>query len=314
MKKVFIDGSEGTTGLRIADRLAGRDDIELLGIAPELRKDEAERARISNMADIVFLCLPDAAAKEAVRHIDGPCVIDASTAHRTSPGWAYGFPELSEGHRESILKSKRIAVPGCHASGFIAAVYPLVAAGVLPRNYPLTCHSITGYSGGGKGMIAQYQAADRPEKLNSPVQYALGQRHKHLPEMRHVCGLDVNPVLNPIVCDYYEGMMVTVPLHTGMMERAIDAQEIWAVYFQHYLGQQLVKVLPFSGGGVLADGTTEAGALAGLDTMEIIVCGHEEHAVIIVRFDNLGKGASGAAVQCMNLVCGFEETAGLCCR
>lgn len=309
--RVFIDGSEGTTGLRIRDRLQSRNDIELLLIDSELRKDKAERARISNAADIVFLCLPDAAAREAAENITGAKVIDASTAHRTTDGWAYGFPELSKERRDAIRDSAKIAVPGCHASGYIAAIYPLVAAGVLPGDYPLTCHSITGYSGGGKAMIDEYRADSRDKKYDTPRQYALTQRHKHLPEIKHVCGLSRTPMLNPVVCDYYEGMLLTVPLHLHLLSKNVTARDIREILCKHYSAAKLIDVLPFGGEGLVSDGTIDAAGLAGSDRMEILVCGHEEQAIIVARFDNLGKGASGAAVQCMNISCGLDELTGL---
>ncbi len=309
--KVFIDGAEGTTGLRIADRLSEREDIELLSIERELRKDAARKLELYDRADIVFLCLPDDASREAVGKITKARVIDASTAHRTQPGWAYGFPELSRGHREAVAKSRHIAVPGCHATGFITSVYPLVASGVLPADYPLTCHSITGYSGGGKSMIAAYTAEDRDSALDTPRQYALGQKHKHQPEMQAVCALAYLPMINPIVSDYYSGMSVTVPLHTRLMSHRATARDIWSILSEHYAGEPLITVLPFGGGEAAPEGFANAGALTGLDRLELLVAGSDDQAVVIARFDNLGKGASGAAVQCMNIVCGFDETAGL---
>ncbi|GHU60368.1 N-acetyl-gamma-glutamyl-phosphate reductase [Clostridia bacterium] len=309
--KIFIDGAEGTTGLRIHDRLSARGDIELLAIEPALRKDAAERERISKLADVVFLCLPDAAAREAAGRVGSARVIDASTAHRTSEGWAYGFPELSPEHRSAIAGSRYTAVPGCHATGFISAVYPLRRAGILPADYPLTCHSLTGYSGGGKAMIREYESESRPGSYDTPRLYALEQKHKHLPEMRAVCGLEFPPVFNPIVCDFYSGMSVAVPLHTRLFAKKVTALNIWEILSEHYAGERLVTVLPFGGEGALSDGTAEAGAMAGTDRLELLVAGNDDRAVVVTRLDNLGKGSSGAAVQCMNICCGFDETEGL---
>ncbi|MFV0401379.1 MAG: N-acetyl-gamma-glutamyl-phosphate reductase [Oscillospiraceae bacterium] len=313
MIKVFIDGAEGTTGLRLADRLGARADVELLAINPELRKDAGERAKLSNSADVVFLCLPDTAAREAVAGITNPdtVVIDASTAHRTLDSWAYGLPELSSAHRAKIVGAKRIAVPGCHASGFTALAYPLVAGGLVAPNHPFSAHSVTGYSGGGKKMIAEYEDSERDPSLYSPRQYALGQSHKHLPEMQKIAGLSMPPVFNPILADFYAGMMVTVPLHTRLLRNKLDAEKLHFFFEDHYSGQRLVRVMPFGAEQQLHGGMIDAGALMGKDYMEVYVCGHEEQVVLIARFDNLGKGASGAAVQCMNIACGLDETTGL---
>ena len=309
MTKIFIDGREGTTGLRIEERLRGREGIELIAIDPDKRKDPDARRECINAADLVFLCLPDAAAREAVALAEGSraVIIDASTAHRTEPGWAYGFAELSARHRRAIAGGKRIAVPGCHASGFIALVYPLVAAGVMGADYPVVCHSVTGYSGGGKKMIAQYQADGREAELSSPRQYGLSQRHKHLKEMQAVCGLDSAPVFMPVVADFYSGMVVTVPVFTGLLKKRMDLNALGALFEAHYAGQKLVRVLPMDE-SVLYLG---ANNLAGRDSMEIFITGNDERALLTARFDNLGKGASGAAVQCMNIVLGLEEDAGL---
>ena len=304
---VYIDGKEGTTGLQIYDRLEGRRDIDLLLIAEEKRKDTEERKKLINQADIVFLCLPDAAAIEAVELVENPDtrVIDASTAHRTNPAWAYGFPELSKAHREAIVHSKRVANPGCHATGFISVVYPLVAMGLLPRDALLTCFSLTGYSGGGKKMIAQYEAADREAGLSSPAPYALGQTHKHLPEMQAVCGLAGKPVFVPIVDDYYKGMATTVPLHMSQLHGVSTLHDLWKAYAEYYAGQKLVHVAPE---GVAKLYSNEK---AGANDLTITVAGNDQQFTVTALFDNLGKGASGAAVQNMNLMLGFEETAGL---
>ena len=305
---VYIDGKEGTTGLQIYDRIGARDDITLLLIDEDKRKDPVERQKLMNAADLVFLCLPDAAAREAVTLVTNPAtrIIDASTAHRTSPGWDYGFAELSPRNRAAIQASRRVANPGCHASGFIAIVYPLVACGLLPPDALLSCHSITGYSGGGKKMIAQYEAPDRPAELDSPRQYGLSQTHKHLPEMQKLCGLAYAPIFNPIVADFYKGMAVSVPLHSAWVGGR-SAEEVRQALAAHYEGQALVHVAP----EVVCDGMLASNPLAGTNEMELCVCGNAERMTVVARFDNLGKGASGAAVQNMNLMLGFAEKAGL---
>lgn len=306
--KVYIDGKEGTTGLQIYDRLAERDDIELLLIEEEKRKDTAERQALINQSDIVFLCLPDAAAKEAVALAEKPSVrfIDASTAHRTADGWAYGLAELSEKHRAAISASGRVANPGCHATGFITAVYPLVAAGIIPDTYPLTVFSLTGYSGGGKKMIAEYESSDKPESYQAPRIYGLNLKHKHLPEMQTICGLAAAPVFCPVVDDYYKGMAVTVMLQNSLLNGQPSAEAIHEKLASWYEGQKLVNVHPFGYEGMIS-----AASLAGRDSLELIVNGHEDQTIVTALFDNLGKGASGAAVQNMNLMLGFDETKGL---
>ena len=305
MKRVFIDGSAGTTGLRIRERLQARREIELIALPEALRKDPSARRDALNGADIAFLCLPDAAAVEAVGLVENPdtAVIDTSTAHRTSEGWVYGFPELA-GRREQIAASKRIANPGCHASGFIALIAPLVAAGLLTKDSTLCCTSLTGYSGGGKKMIAQYEAPDRDPLLDAPRQYGLTQCHKHLKEMAAVCGLSVAPAFMPIVADFYSGMEVTVPLFAGQLSGGID--DVKAVYRDCYAG----PVVRFAEGADEA-GFLSAGAFSGRDDMQISVAGNDERLLVTARFDNLGKGASGAAIQNMNLLLGVDETEGL---
>lgn len=297
---IYIDGREGTTGLQIYDRLSARGDIALSLIDEDRRKDPAERARLMNGADIVFLCLPDAAAVEAVGLVTNPDtrIIDCSTAHRTNPDWAYGFPELSPAHREKIRTSKRVANPGCHATGFISIVYPLVSMGLLPKDAGLTCFSLTGYSGGGKKMIAQYEGAKEPE-MYAPRIYGLNQSHKHLPEMRKICGLEHAPVFSPIVDDYYKGMATTVPLF-------LNREKLLAALTDHYKDCPAVRVRAAWEGTML-----DANAMAGSDRLDLIVQGNEERSTVTALFDNLGKGASGAAVQNMNLMLGFDETAGL---
>ena len=306
--KVFIDGKEGTTGLQIFDRFAGRDDLEILVIDEDKRKDTAERKRLINESDITFLCLPDAAAIEAVALCENPDtrIIDASTAHRTNPAWDYGFPELSAMHREKIANSKRVANPGCYASGFISLVYPLVQAGILPEDYPLTAHAVSGYSGGGKKMIATIEGPDKTFEMNSPRQYALTQAHKHLPEMQYVCGLKHKPMFNPIVDDYYNGMVVSVPLISRALAKVYTPADIHEILSQHYAGQKYVKVMELGGKETLPDGFLPANTLAGTNDMQIFVFGNDEQILLCSRFDNLGKGASGAAVQNMDIMLGKE--------
>ena len=300
---IYIDGKEGTTGLQIYDRLSVRTDIELILIDEDKRKDPAERAKMINAADLVFLCLPDAAAREAVAMVanDRTRIIDASTAHRTNPDWDYGFAELSKCHRANILKSKRVANPGCHASGFISSVYPLVKAGMIPADYPLTAYSLTGYSGGGKKLIAEYEDPDRDPRHDSHRIYATGLTHKHLPEMQAVCGLTQPPVFSPILGDFYKGMATTILLP------GFDAACVHETLAKHYEGQQLVTVAPLGGD----ESVIYADTFAGRDSLRLLVCGHENQTMVTALFDNLGKGASGAAVQNMNLMLGFEETTGL---
>ena len=313
--KIFIDGKEGTTGLKIFDRFKNRNDLEIMLIDEDKRKDKDERAKFINESDITFLCLPDKAAIESVSLIDKnndhTKIIDASTAHRTNPDWAYGFPELSLKHREKIKNSSRIAVPGCYASGFISLVYPLVTAGILPRDYPVTCHAVSGYSGAGKKMIAVYEGDEMPYEYNSPRQYALMQNHKHLPEMQKICGLDYQPVFNPIVDDYYAGMVVTVPIITRLLNGSYTASDIHKVLSEHYKNEHFVKVMELGGTETLPDGFLAANTLEGTNIMQIFVCGNDERVLLCSRLDNLGKGASGAAVQCMNIVLGIDERTGL---
>ncbi len=306
MKKVFIDGSAGTTGLRIYERLSARDDVEILTLSDEKRKDPSARKEMLYQADIAFLCLPDDAAREAVALAEGSdvVIIDASTAHRTLPDWAYGFPELSKAHEEKILSSKRIAVPGCHASGFIALVYPLVEAGILPKESLLSCHSITGYSGGGKKMIADYESEEKSALLGAPRQYGLTQQHKHLKEMKAITGIANAPCFSPIVSDFYSGMTVTVPLFASQIKGSVD--EIKAVYQSKYASGLVTYVESADENGFVS-----GAALSGKDSMKITVAGNEERILLIACYDNLGKGASGAAMECMNMVLGADKTKGL---
>ena len=313
--KIYIDGKEGTTGLQIYDRLAAREDIELLLIDEEKRKDAAERKKFLNEADLVFLCLPDAAAVDAVSLIenDRTRVIDCSTAHRTNPDWTYGFPELS-GQREKIVHAMRVANPGCHATGFISIVCPLTQLGILPADTPLSCFSLTGYSGGGKKMIAQYEAPGRAPALSSPALYGLLQNHKHLPEMKAVCALERMPVFVPIVDDYYKGMAATVCLHMDQLKEVSSLHQVWEKLHGYYGPEGVVRVEadptdPES--GMDSGFKIYAGAWQGRDTLSLIAAGNDRQFTLTALFDNLGKGASGAAVQNMNLMLGFEETAGL---
>ena len=307
MYSIFIDGRNGTTGLRIAERLAQRSDIQLLTLPEERRKDPSARKEILNACDVALLCLPDSAAIEAVEMIENPAVrvLDTSTAHRTAPGWVYGFPELSPEQRAKILESKRIAVPGCHASGFIALVAPLVRTGILPKETLLSCHSITGYSGGGKKMIAEYTAQGRDIQLDAPRQYGLTQTHKHLPEMQTMTGLDTAPIFCPIVSDFYSGMVVTVPLFANQLAPGASVADIESTYRAAYPGPVVVY------GDVSASGFLAGNAAAATDRMHICVQGNADRILLTATYDNLGKGASGAAVQLLNLILGANETEGL---
>ena len=305
MPSIFIDGSAGTTGLRIRERLASRKDLTLITLPEESRKDPEARKTALNEADVAFLCLPDDAAREAVSLLSSPrtVLIDTSTAHRVAPGWVYGFPELP-GQRDRIRSSRRIANPGCHATGFISLVEPLVSAGILKQSARLSCFSLTGYSGGGKKMIAEYEAENRSALLQAPRQYGLSQGHKHLPEMAALCGLEVPPVFSPVVAPYYAGMEVTVPLTDA--ETDASPEEIAAVYRSRYTGG-LVRYADAAD----ESGFLSAGALAGRDDLEVAVFGRPGRILLVSRFDNLGKGASGAAIQNMNLVLGLPEGTGL---
>lgn len=305
MTKVFIDGSAGTTGLRIKERLLERKDIELIVLPEQLRKDTNARKQALNSADIAFLCLPDAAAIEAVSLVDNDTtvIIDTSTAHRTNPEWTYGFPELA-GNNEKIKASKRIANPGCHATGFIALVEPLVKAGIIPTDCQLTSFSITGYSGGGKSMIADYQSEDRDELLKAPRQYGLMQSHKHIPEMVKICMLENAPVFCPVVSDFYSGMEVTVPLFKNQIKG--DVTDISKVYSECYNSD-----IVFFENNADESGFLSAAAFSGRDDMQISVHGNEDRILLVARFDNLGKGASGAAIQNMNIILGVDDTVGL---
>ena len=308
MYKVFIDGAHGTTGLRINEYLAGRSDIEVLEIDPEKRKDADARVSMIKKADVSILCLPDQASREIAAAAPADSVIiDTSTAHRTDPEWVYGMPELTAGQREKIRNSTRIANPGCHASGFILLVRPLIEAGLLDREALLTCFCVTGYSGGGKSMIADYESDERDVSLDSPGQYALGQTHKHLPEMVAMTGISKAPCFSPVVADFYSGMVMTVPLHAPMLKSGSDMSDVKRALHNRYDGEKLIRVsdeLPESG-------KVYSNPMAGSNGMEMYVAGNEDRMLLIASYDNLGKGASGAAVQNLNIVLGTEETAGL---
>lgn len=308
MHRVFIDGKEGTTGLRIHGRLAERADVTLVALPEAERKDPESRRRALNGCEIAILCLPDAAAVEAVAMIGNPDVrvIDASTVHRTASGWVYGFPELADDGFEQLRDAKRVAVPGCHASGYVALVWPLVAAGILKRDAMLSCTSVTGYSGGGKAMIAQYEDAERDPLLASPRLYALSQSHKHLPEMRAYSGLDSAPAFCPVVADYDCGMLTAVPVFAEQLAGGAGVEDIRAVYRGRYRGPAVRFLEAMDEGGYLA-----AGGMAGLDAMDVSVAGNAERLTLLARFDNLGKGASGAAVECLNCMIGADPYAGL---
>lgn len=307
--KIYIDGKEGTTGLQIYERLGARDDIQLLLIDEDKRKDTEERRKFLNEADLVFLCLPDAAAIKAVSLIenDRTRVVDASTAHRTKEGWEYGFAELLPGQRQRIHFAKRVANPGCHATGFLSTVAPLTNLGILPADYPVACYSLTGYSGGGKKMIAEYENPERDVRLDSPNIYALGLTHKHLPEMQKMAGLAYPPVFSPILGDIYKGMATTVMLENRLLKGYPSAQDICEMLQSYYDGQKLVSVAPFGS----APARLATNELAGKDSLLITVTGHRDQTMLTAQFDNLGKGASGAAVQNMNIMLGFDEAQGL---
>jgi len=309
MVKVYIDGQEGTTGLKILERFKNRNDIELLKIDEEKRKDADERKKLINSSDFTFLCLPDAAAREAVAMArDKVRIIDASTAHRTNPDWAYGFPELGADFRNKIANSARTAVPGCYASGFISMVYPLVKLGIMPADYPVTCHAVSGYSGAGKKAIAVYEGENRPSEFDSPRQYALTQQHKHLPEMQKICGLSYAPAFNPLVCDYFSGMVVSLPIFTRLLTKKYTPDDVRKALAEFYKDSYFVKVMP---DGEPEDGFIGANNISGTNNMQIFVNGNDERLILCSRLDNLGKGASGAAVQCLNIMMGIDEKTGL---
>ncbi len=308
MIKVFIDGQAGTTGLQLKTKLQNHPFVTLLEIEESKRKDSSERQKLMNESDVVFLCLPDEAAIEAVKLVTNPdtLVIDASTAHRTNPEWTYGFPELSSEHFEKIKNSKRIANPGCHATGFISIIYPLIAGGIMPKNYPVTAHSITGYSGGGNKMIAQYEDENRDKELDSPRQYGLTQTHKHLPEMKKVTGLVFEPVFNPIVSDFYCGMAVSVPIYTELLNKKMSLYDLKSYFIKYYENSEFISVHSAPQSGFLS-----ALGLEGTNNLRIYICGNDERVTLTAVFDNLGKGASSAAIENMNIAMGFDVSQGL---
>ncbi|MDR0904048.1 MAG: N-acetyl-gamma-glutamyl-phosphate reductase [Ruminococcus sp.] len=312
MKKIFIDGASGTTGLKLRERLSVRQDLEIIDIDVDLRRDTETRSRMINASDVTFLCLPDDAAREAVKLCtnQSTIIIDASTAHRTTPGWAYGFPELSGRHREEIAKSKRIAVPGCYASGFVALTYPLVEEKLIQPYYPMTVNAVSGYSGAGKKGIAEYESPEKPDEYNSPRMYSMSALHKHIPEMMAKSGLSFPPIFSPMVDNFYSGMLVSIPLHTRLMAKPTTADKIRSLLSEHYKDSFFVKVMPEHAeekyGGYLP-----ANGLSGTNSMEIYAFGFDKHILLTARLDNLGKGASGAAVQCMNIALGLDEKTGL---
>jgi len=310
--RAFVDGQEGTTGLRIHEYLAQRSDIEVLRIDPEKRKDPAERARLLNAADVAFLCLPDAAAREAVSLVENPqtCLIDASTAHRTVPGWAFGLPELAPQQRQKIRASKRIANPGCHASAFILLLRPLVDAGIVPAATPVSASSITGYSGGGKKMIEQYEAGGDP-RLDAPRPYGLTLAHKHIPEMAAHTGLSVKPLFMPIVGKFYKGLSVSVPLHLSELKAGTSTEQVHAALAQRYAGERFVRVMPLRDPAAIEEGYFDVQACNDTNRVDIFVFANESQVLLMCRLDNLGKGASGAAVQSMNVHLGVDEGLGL---
>jgi N-acetyl-gamma-glutamyl-phosphate reductase len=315
MHKIFIDGREGTTGLEIHERLKDRSDLELLQIPSESRKDPAVRREYVNAADVVITCLPDAAAKETVAMIenDRTRVLDPSTAHRTHPDFVYGVPELGRDQRAAISKARRVSNPGCHAVGFVSLLYPLVKRGVVPRDYPVSAFSLTGYSGGGRKMIEDYESSneERRKQLVAPRPYGLSLQHKHIPEMQRVVGLESAPFFEPVVSSFYRGMLVSVPLHARLLDRARTASEVHAFLGEHYEGERFVKVMPFGGDGQLDGGQLDATLCNHTNRLEVFVFGNESQTLLVARLDNLGKGASGSAVQNLNLMLGADEGLGL---
>lgn len=312
--KIFVDGQEGTTGLQIHEYLAKRPDLEILKIDSDKRRDMQERKRLLNEADVVFLCLPDEAAIESVSLIENnkTRVIDASTAHRTAENWSYGFPELSLEHREAIKASKRVSNPGCHATGFIAAIYPLVKEGILPKDYPLTCTSLTGYSGAGKKAIEKYEDPNYTEEnTKCPRHYALSLSHKHLPEMQKLTGISYPPAFAPVISNFFKGMTVSIPLHTRLLTKKFSAKDIHEFLSSYYENENFIRVMPFNEDSNLEFGCLDSEGCNDTNRLDIFVCGHEDQVILISRLDNLGKGASGAAIQNMNIMLGLDEDLGL---
>lgn len=312
-KAVFVDGQHGTTGLKIRERLAGRNDIEVIEIPEAKRKDPETRKKLINEADIVFLCLPDDAARESVSLIKNSsvCVIDGSTAHRVTEGWVYGLPELKKEQRALIKKSRRITVPGCHATGFILMLYPLVAQGIVAPDYPVTCHAVAGYSGGGKAMIADYESRGAPDYIKNPRPYSLSLNHKHIPEMTKFAGLTRPPIFAPTVVNVYNGEIISIPLVSNFLKKALSAADIRAALAEYYTGERFVKVMPYPADDSLKNGFLTFTDCNGTNNLDIFVFGGKERILLSARFDNLGKGASGAAIQNMNLMLGLPEGTGL---
>lgn len=312
-KTVFVDGQHGTTGLKIRERLADRTDIEIIEIPEEKRKDPNTRAELLNSVDIAFLCLPDDAARESVNLIKSPsvCIIDGSTAHRVSDGWVYGLPELKEGQRALIKKSNKITVPGCHATGFILMLHPLVSQGIISPDYPITVHAVAGYSGGGKSMIADYETEGSPDYIRNPRPYSLKLDHKHLPEMTKYPGLTQQPIFNPTVVDVYKGEIISIPLAISHLEKKLSAADIRQMLADYYSGEQFIKVMPYPADDHLVNGFLTFTDCNDTNILEIFVFGNEERILLSARYDNLGKGASGAAVQNMNIILGVPEETGL---
>jgi N-acetyl-gamma-glutamyl-phosphate reductase len=312
-KTVFVDGQHGTTGLKLRERLESRKDIEVIEIPDDKRKDPATKRKLLNEADIVFLCLPDDAARESVSLIinNAVCIIDGSTAHRVTEGWTYGLPEIKKEQRNLIKKSKRVTVPGCHAAGFILILYPLVAGGIVSPDYPVTCHAVAGYSGGGKALIGEYQNENTPDYIRKPRPYSLGLNHKHLPEMTKITGLARPPVFAPTVVDVYNGEIVSIPLVAEHMEKRLTAADIRETLSEYYAGERFVKVMPYPPNDCLQGGFLTFTDCNGTNNLEIFVFGNEDRILLAARYDNLGKGASGTAVQNMNIILGLPETTGL---
>jgi N-acetyl-gamma-glutamyl-phosphate reductase len=312
-KTVFVDGQHGTTGLKIRERLTGRSDIEVIEISEAKRKDPSAREKFINEADIVFLCLPDDAARESVSLIKNPsvCVIDGSTAHRVTDGWVYGLPELKKDQRDLIIKSKRITVPGCHATGFILMLYPLVAQGIVAPDYPITTHAVAGYSGGGKSMIAVYEAVDSPNYIKNPRPYSLTLNHKHLPEMTKYTGLVQPPLFAPTVVNVFTGEIISIPLMTSHLRKKLSAEGIREVLADYYAGEQFIKVIPYPADNYLKNGFLTFTDCNSTNNLEIFVFGNDDRILLSARYDNLGKGASGAAIQNMNIILGLPESTGL---
>lgn len=310
---VFVDGQEGTTGLQINERLAGHAGIEVIKISLEDRKNIEKRKELLNQADVAFLCLPDTAAKESVSLVSNnrTRIIDASTAHRINPAWAYGLPELNPANRARIKSSNRVAVPGCYATCFVALMHPLISKGIVQNDYPVSCHAVSGYSGGGKKLIGVYEAAEKDADLESPRFYALGLTHKHLPEMTVISGLKEKPLFTPIVSNYYKGMSLAVPLYSKLLPKKLSAEDFHEALSEHYNGERFVKVMPFNSESNLDKGFFGATKCNGTNMLELYVFGDSEQIVLMARLDNLGKGSSGAAVQNMNIMLGFDEGTGL---